>query len=142
MDIFIADDSDKIRNSLAHALLDIPRVRICGQTGEKSRVVDLVRGSAPDLIVLDLRMTGGNSFGLIRTIKQALPDTILVMFTEYAYSLYRDRCLELGADYFFEKTMESEKLINLIQKLSTTHPSRADSSRSGQPRAIKQASGA
>ena len=138
MDIFIADDSEKIRNSLAHALLDIPRVRICGQTGEIALVVDLVRQSAPDLIVLDLRMTGGSSFGLIRTLKQALPDTLLVMFTEYAYSLYRDRCLELGADYFFEKTMESEKLINLIQTLSTTFSSRTDDVIAGQSRAIKQ----
>ena len=135
MNIFIADDSEKLKNSLAGALMDIPRVRICGQTGEISRVVDLIRQSAPDLIVLDLRMAGGSSFGLIRTIKLTLPDTILVIFTEYAYSLYRNRCLELGADHFFEKTMESEKLINLIQKLSTT----SDAKYSGQPIEIDQA---
>lgn len=123
MKVFIADDSERLRRSLANALMDIPMLRLVGQTGEKSMVLRLVEQTRPELIVLDLRMSGGNTFGLIRSLKAAMPNAVLVIFTNFSYHLYRDRCLEMGADHFFEKTMQSEKMIHLIVKLCATDDS-------------------
>ena len=115
MTVFIADDSENVRKSLKDALYDIG-ASVLGETDKISEVLHAVRELAPDFVILDLRMSDGNSFGLIREIKQSFPEMKLAVFTEYSYDLYRQRCLELGADYFFEKSMESEKLIKTIQQ--------------------------
>jgi len=38
------------------------------------------------------------------------------MFTNYRYPRYRDLCLELGADHFFDKSSELSKAIDMVEQ--------------------------
>lgn len=118
MHVFIADDSKSVRTSLKDALTDIADIIVSGETGDITEVMHLIKRSEPDFVILDLRMQGGTSFGMIRKIKRMLPNVTIAVFTAFPYDLYRRKCLEMGADYFFEKSMESDRLLELMQRKS------------------------
>jgi CheY-like chemotaxis protein len=40
------------------------------------------------------------------------------MLTNYAQDEYRKKCFEEGADFFFDKSIEFDRVIDVIQKLS------------------------
>jgi hypothetical protein len=41
-----------------------------------------------------------------------------MILTNYPYPHYREKCKELGADYFFDKVTEIEKISDVIEKLA------------------------
>jgi hypothetical protein len=40
------------------------------------------------------------------------------MLTNYPYPQYREKCEELGADYFFDKVAEIEEIPKVIKELT------------------------
>jgi len=55
--VLLADDSDALRNAIARHLATEPRIELVGQAKEFKRAVQLVNECAPDVVLLDLRMT-------------------------------------------------------------------------------------
>jgi DNA-binding NarL/FixJ family response regulator len=39
------------------------------------------------------------------------------MLTNFAHDQYRKKCLQLGADYFFDKTTEFDRVIEVLRQL-------------------------
>ena len=54
---------------------------------------------------------------LIAETKKKYPSTIIIMMTNYSTDQYRDKCIEEGADYFFDKS-DLDKMLLLIKRLS------------------------
>lgn len=118
MRLIIADDSEILRERLVDVLSDIEGIEIVGQAGDVIKTIEAAKTLEPDLVFLDVRMPGGNGILALETLKKMEKPPIVVMFTNYPYLQYRRRCLEAGADFFFYKATEFEKLIAAIQKLS------------------------
>lgn len=117
--IFIADDSQILRTHLATALGEIPDVEIIGEAETTNDAIERINASAPDVMVIDIRMPGEGGIHVLKTIKKSMPEIIAVIFTDYPYPQYRTKCAEEGADYFFDKATESEELIELIKQLKS-----------------------
>jgi len=43
-----------------------------------------------------------------------------VMLTNYPYPQYRKKCMDAGADYFFDKSNEFHKVAELLQRLGAS----------------------
>jgi DNA-binding NarL/FixJ family response regulator len=41
----------------------------------------------------------------------------LIVFTNYRYPQYRKKCMDLGADFFFAKATESDKIPLVVSEL-------------------------
>ena len=117
--IFIADDSLILRNHLVSAIGEIPGVEIVGEADTTDDAIERINVSAPDVMVIDIRMPGEGGIHVLKTIKKSMPKIIAVIFTDYPYPQYRTKCTEEGADYFFDKATESEGLIELIKQLKS-----------------------
>lgn len=115
MRLFIADDSEILRERLVEILSEIEGVDIVGEEGDATRVLESVEKLEPDLVILDIQMPGGNGILILEAIKKRGKPPLIVMFTNYPYLQYRKRCLDAGADYFFYKATEFEKLIEVIK---------------------------
>lgn len=117
MKVFIVDDSEHFRNSLVSLLLDITGVNIAGQAGDVNQAMEGIGKTRPEVVILDIRMPGGTGLDVLKNIKTAASAPIVIIFTNYPVDEYRKVFAEAGADYFFDKSSESEKLIDLIKKL-------------------------
>ena len=102
MRLFIVDDSEILRERLVEILSEIESVEIVGQEGDTFKAVEAIERLKPDLVILDIRMPGGNG--------------IVIMFTNFPYLQYRKRCFDSGADYFFYKSTEFEKLVDVVRE--------------------------
>ena len=120
MRLFIADDTEVLRERLAEALSEIEGVKLVGQVGNAADAIEAVERLKPDLVILDIRIPGGNGIMILEKVKKMENPPIVIMFTNYPYLQYRKRCLDAGADFFFYKAMEFEKLIEVVKQLVKT----------------------
>lgn len=121
MKVFIADDSDQIRASIKDMLDDIAGVEVVGEASNAENLTETIGRLKPQVVILDIRMPGGSGIGALKKIKAQHPSTVVIMFSDYSYKLYREKSMELGADFFFEKSNEFEKIETVLKKL--THDS-------------------
>ena len=117
MKVFIADDSEILRKHLTNLLIEIPGVEIVGYGEDTESAISGIDTQKPDVVILDIRMPGAGGIYVLKTVRQNRPDLRIIVFTDYPYPQYRKKCLEEGTDYFFDKSSESEKLIELIRKM-------------------------
>lgn len=113
----IVDDSAIIRNRLTTLLSDLPNVEIVGQAANTPQAMQSIRALTPDVVILDIRLPGGSGLEALRDIKRELPATVVIILTNYPYPQYRTKCLADGADFFFDKSTEFQKIAGAIDSL-------------------------
>ena len=118
MKILIADDSDILRNHLITIISELDGVKIVGESQDTKSAIRDINKNKPDLVILDIRMPGEGGIHVLKVVKEKNPKLIVIIFTDYPYPQYRIKCLESGADYFFDKSTETEKMIESVKKLA------------------------
>ncbi len=115
--IYIVDDSKALRERLVSMLSEIDGIEVVGQARNAGEAIDGIRHLKPRVVILDIQMPGGNGIEVLRAIKQDLLPPVVLMLTNHPYAQYRDKCLELGADYFLDKTKDLENLTGIFKDL-------------------------
>ena len=116
MRVVIADDSSIVRGRMASLLTDLKQVEIVGEAQDVPETIESVTRLKPDLVILDIQMPGGSGMDALEKIKRDKPAPIVMMFSNDPYSQYRKRCMDLGADYFFDKSTEFEGLLDALKQ--------------------------
>jgi len=117
--IIIADDSEILRSRLVEMLMQIKGIEIVAEAKDTKEAIETTKSHHPDVLIIDLRMPGEDGIVAIEAIKKGKRNKPkIIVFTNYPYLQYRKRCVEAGADFFFYKALEFEKLVALIKELS------------------------
>lgn len=118
MKTFLVEDSQEVRERMSGMIARIPG--ICPVAVEDNED-DAVRGICailPDVVILDLTLAGGSGLEVLRRIKlQPFPMRVIV-FTNNSNPQYQKKCLDLGADYFLDKTNGISVLEKLLIQLA------------------------
>ena len=121
MKVFLVDDSSEIRERLAGMLYDLEGVEIIGQADKASAAISAIRTIKPDVVLLDIQLVGNESgIDVLQQIEQDKPAPKVIMLTNYPYPQYRRRCMEAGADFFFDKSIEFDKIVPVLRELAMT----------------------
>ena len=119
MKVFIADDSRIMRERLITMLNEFNEIEIIGEAHDGLGAIEGIRTLEPDFLILDIRMPKGNGMDVLKKVQnQNLPLTVAV-FTNFPTPQYQKKCMSLGADYFFDKSEDFEKLIAVLKGLAT-----------------------
>lgn len=119
MRLVIADDSEILRTRVVEMLKEIKGISVVGVAKDSREAVKRVEILNPDVVILDIRMPGGDGISAIERMKRARKKQLtIIVFTNYPYLQYRKKCMDAGADFFFYKALEFEKLIALIRDLA------------------------
>jgi len=54
---------------------------------------------------------------VLQEIKRDKPSCKVIVLTNYPYREYRKKCMELGADFFFDKATEFDKIPEVLERL-------------------------
>lgn len=117
MRIFIADDSAIVRERLIEMLSGLKDVEVIGQAGGGVEALNSIRELKPDVAILDIQMPGGSGIDVLKNIKKEEPALLVIMFTNYPYPEYRKQCMVAGADFFFDKSTEFDKVMKVLGSL-------------------------
>jgi YesN/AraC family two-component response regulator len=116
--VVIVEDSINIRNQLKKIIFSIDGIDLAAETESIENAIKLVKKHKPFALIIDIGLPDGNGMDLIKTAKKKVPNLITIVFTNYSSFVYRKRCLELGTDYFFDKTTDVDKLIDTLSNFS------------------------
>ena len=119
MKIFIADDSELMRNRLITLLSGIEDIEIIGLAGDCSSATESIKKLLPDIVILDIRMPGGSGIEVLQKIKKDKNVPVIIMLTNYAYPQYEQKCFESGADFFLDKSEDFPKIGEIIKQLTS-----------------------
>ena len=115
--VAIADDSALLRARLAALISDLEGIELVAQAGNAQEVLEVTQQSKPDVVIVDTRMSGGFGTWLIESIKASEEPPAVIILTLFPYPQYRKRCFEAGADFFFDKATEFDRVLELLQGL-------------------------
>jgi len=119
MRVVIADDSEILRSRLIEMLHEIEGVEVVAEARDARAAIEAIKMHHPDVVVMDIRMPGNDGIMVIETIRKGKKNKPkIIVFTNYPYLQYRKKCMDAGADFFFYKALEFEKLIGLIKELA------------------------
>jgi DNA-binding NarL/FixJ family response regulator len=112
--VLIIDDSEVIRDRLKALLSETEQVAAVETADSARQGLALLRSSTHDVVILDLRLPDRSGLAVLQEIKAKYPAMCVAILTNYPYAVYRKRCTELGADFFFDKSTEFEKVAGII----------------------------
>lgn len=113
----IVDDSAVIRRRLVSMLCDIDGAQLVGEAVDALDGATMIRELNPDLAILDIRMSDRSGISLLEDIKNDPNRPTIIILTNYPYAAYRKRCMELGANHFFDKSTEFTKVEEVVREL-------------------------
>ena len=115
MKILIADDSTVVRDRLVTLLTDVNGIEVVGQAKDATEARNLAEELRPDVAILDLRMPKGSGADVLRDIKKLDPTPKVIVLTNYPHPENRKKCIDRGADYFFDKSTEFKKVVSVLR---------------------------
>jgi CheY-like chemotaxis protein len=113
--VAIVDDSILIRRSLIKLVDQLDNVTEVAEATNVPEAIRLCGEFKPDVVVLDIRMPGGTGIDVLKEIKKQRPDTLVIMLTRYSTDVFRKEAEKGGAEHFFDKADEFEKVIDVIR---------------------------
>ena len=117
MKVLIVDDSAVVRVRLADLLLEVEGVESVTQAENGQQALELVKSLKPDVAIVDVRMPRRSGIDLLEDVRKSKQTLKVIMLTNYPTPENREKCLSLGADYFFDKSSEIEEVVNALKYL-------------------------
>lgn len=118
MKILIVDDSALIQDRLYALIREEKGFEIIGQAFNAIDGKSMINKHQPDVVISDIRMPGGGGMELLTFIKSKFPKIKVIIITNYAYTQYKDKAHELGAEHFLSKSENLEDIIPVLKEIS------------------------
>lgn len=117
MTVYIVEDSELVSSRLTKMISEIRGARVVGLARTAADALRFLNTNEVALVLLDIQMPDGTGVDVLRALKtRAAPPKVIVM-TNFANDVARRECLQSGADYFLDKSVEFEKVIEIIKDL-------------------------
>jgi len=113
--ILVADDDASIRSLLKQLLADEGFAVLEASTGIE--VVDKVKESSPDLVIMDVRMPELDGIEALARLKSTNPKTAVLIMTAFGSSNAAIRAMELGAFDYITKPFELDKISHSVKRV-------------------------
>jgi len=113
--VFLVDDHLILREGIRLLLEKVPDIELIGEAADGSEAVTKVKQLVPDVVLMDITMTGLNGLEATRQIKQKHPSIKVLILTMHETDQYLSEMLEAGASGYVVKTTTSSELISAIR---------------------------
>lgn len=109
----VIDDEPIARRRLSRLLAAIGGVRVVAEAGDVAAAVDAARTHAPDLLLLDVRMPGGDGFDVVEALKDNPPAVVFVTaFGHYALPAFAADAVD-----YLTKPVEEGRLVAALGRV-------------------------
>lgn len=112
--LLIADDHLVVRLGLKN-LLSGSGIEISAEATTGEEVLQLVSEKKPAVVLLDVRMPGGDGLHVLGRLKLDYPELPVVLLSTYDNPTYVARAVALGAAGYVLKSDSSERLIEVLK---------------------------
>jgi two-component system response regulator YesN len=119
--VVIAEDEKLIRNGIADSIewqaLDST---VVGLAKNGREAYSIIQDKAPDILITDIQMSGGDGLELIRDVNRVNPEIKVIIISGYNSFSYAQQAIQLGVRDYILKPVNIEELQEILGKLIKT----------------------
>jgi CheY-like chemotaxis protein len=118
--VLIVEDSKRLREQLSESICSPGRIEVAGYAETEAQAVELLARGPCDAVVLDLQLRQGNGLTVLKTLRStpAGRGVTVIVLTNFAFPHFRERSLKLGADHFFDKAKEYDRVRDVLEEMA------------------------
>lgn len=116
--VVIADDHVIVREGLRQLLAAVSDFTVIGEARSGLEVLQYVRESDFDVLLLDISMPGKSGIELIKQVHQEKPELRILILSAHHEQQYALRALKAGAAGYLTKDTVSAQLVLAIRKVA------------------------
>jgi DNA-binding NarL/FixJ family response regulator len=116
MKILLVDDHAVVRAGVRRLLATEPDVSIF-EAACAADALDLFRREHPDLVILDLNLTGSSGLELLRRLLQSDKAARVLILSMHSEPIYAARALEAGAKGYVSKSAGAEEFVSAVRQV-------------------------
>jgi DNA-binding NarL/FixJ family response regulator len=111
--VYLIEDSPIIRANLIDTLEELAPIKVVGSAESEDDAVEWMGTHTQDwdMLIIDIFLKSGSGMSVLRRMKERGERRKAVVFSNYATSDIKRRCIELGADEVYDKSNEIDALI-------------------------------
>ena len=113
--ILLVDDHPVVRHGLRGMLESEPGLAVIGEAGSGTEALAIALAERPDIVLMDLRMPGGDGVEATGRILAGLPATKVVVLTTYESDRDILRAIEAGASGYLLKDASPAELAEAVR---------------------------
>ena len=92
-------------------MLEDTEFEVVGEASSGREALEVTHQTQPRIVLLDIRMAGGDGLDTLQALRSQNPDTAVVMLTTYDNPTYMARAVAGGAVGYLLKGMDQEELL-------------------------------
>jgi len=112
--IVLVDDHAIWRGGV-RSMLEGTEFEVVGEASSGREALEVARETLPRIVLLDIRMAGGDGLDTLQALKSQNPEMVVVMLTTYDNPTYMARAVAGGAAGYLLKGMDQEAMLRALR---------------------------
>lgn len=108
--VLLADANEEFRILLRQLLEETGEFEVAASTGDGPMVMELVRRTKPELILMDVVLPGLDGFGILRQLAEEPGERKVIVISAFCSQQAVSRAVELGVYFFLPKPVNEESV--------------------------------
>ena len=117
LNILLADDHEVVRLGVRALIERNAEMKVVGEASTVQEAISQTEALAPDVVVLDIRMPGGDGLQACHEIKKCRPSTKIIVLTSFPDDEILLDAIACGADGYVLKQIGSDDLIRALERV-------------------------
>jgi DNA-binding NarL/FixJ family response regulator len=115
--VMVVDDHEIWRDGV-RSMLKNTEFEVVGEAASGKEALDTIAGIHPRLVLLDIRMAGGDGFETLTALKGCYSQLSVVMLTTYSNPTYMARAVAGGASGYLLKGVKRQELLKALRSVA------------------------
>ncbi len=117
MPVMIVDDHEIWRDGV-RSMLNNTEFEVVGEASSGKEAVETIGRLLPRLVLLDIRMAGGDGFETLTALKAGYPQISVIMLTTYSNPTFMARAVAGGASGYLLKGVNRQELLKALRDVA------------------------
>jgi DNA-binding NarL/FixJ family response regulator len=116
--VLLCDDHEVVREGLRTMLSRREDMAVVGEAGTMAEAIEAAAKAKPDVVIMDVRLPDGSGVEACRAIREARPETRVIMLTSYADDEALFASIIAGASGYLLKQTRGQAVVDAIQAVA------------------------
>ena len=115
--LLIIEDSVSITYRLVRLLKEVNNLNLLGSVRNGTTGYKRIVNEKPDIVLLDLQLPGTHGLKVLELMAEEKQQSHVIVLTNNSNLYFKEKCYNLGAKEFYDKTVQFEDAVMSITKL-------------------------
>jgi DNA-binding NarL/FixJ family response regulator len=111
----VVDDHPVFRQGLVALIQSHERYMVCAEAGTNAESLAALERVTPDIALVDISLVGHNGLDLVKTLKAAHPQMMVLIISMHDEAVYAERALKAGARGYVMKQEAASVMLEAIE---------------------------